>query len=113
MELISSSLRRSELFSTRAMAFVNDQAMGSLAATRTFHRFICIQKLGSPVKGRAIEENFKRRRTLSSKFNQPFGKFAEPIKAIINIPIADPRKHWMRPEMPSKSYGESYLSITS
>jgi hypothetical protein len=35
--------------------------------------------LGSPVKGRAIDENFKRRKTLSSKFNQPLGKVADAM----------------------------------
>jgi len=37
------------------------------------------------VKGSAIEENFKRLKTLNSKFNQPFGKVADAMYAILEF----------------------------
>src|SRR6185436_13516551 len=55
-----------------AVALMCDHIIGSFATTRTFHRFKRRAISGSPVNGKATDENLSRRRTPNSKAIQPF-----------------------------------------
>src|SRR5437016_3589228 len=66
----SSSVRTSELFSTKASDFVQAHCAGSFESTRASHRFKYDPSCGSPASGRAIELNLRRCRIFSSKPSQ-------------------------------------------
>jgi hypothetical protein len=68
---MSSSVSASELFSMNACDFVQAHCAGSFAETLICNRFRYWPSCGSPASGSAMDLNFKRRRTVSSKPSQP------------------------------------------